>query len=262
MKMKIPILLYHSVDTDVSSGFETWAIAPNKFDDHMKYIVENSYTPLTVSQLISCLQTESIPHKPIVITFDDGFLDFYENAMPILTRYDLPSTLYITTGYIGGTSQWLWREGEGKRPMMSWAQVQEIDKNGVECGAHTLTHPQLDVVSRQQARREIIDSKKALEDCLGKNTASFAYPHGHYDAIVRGVVKEAGYTSACGVKHALSSTQDDRFSLARIIIKAQTSVEELASLIEDDILTVAPISERPRTKVWRLVRQVKHTFGL
>ena len=257
MATKVPILLYHSISEQVAADFSTWALSPGMFSEHLRYLQEQAYTPLTVSQFVMRLDDPDgrLPSKPVVITFDDGLDEFYENAFPILNQYGFNATLYITSGSVGNTSQWLAKEGEGDRPMLSWEKIREIDHYGIECGSHTLTHPQLDVVGYEDAYQEIFQSKQMLEDKLGKTVESFAYPHGYHNGQVRQLVIEAGYSSACAVRHAMSSTVDDRFALARIIVKSITDVEYLTRFLEGDVLQVAPFPEKLSTKAWRLYRR-------
>ena len=259
MTTSIPILLYHSVDTRVAPKFQTYSVTPAQLDTHLKYLVENLYSPMTVTQLVTALNQAdvSLPDKPVVITFDDGFLDFYENALPILSKYQVPATLYITTGYIGKTSQWLCTVGEGQRPMLEWEHVVDIQASGVECGGHTHTHPELDTIPLAQAQSEIVQSKQVLEDKLGQAVPSFAYPHGCFTPRVRQFVQEAGYSSACGVKHAMSSSEDDQFSLSRIVITDKTDTKTLDCYLKCTHLAVAPTRRALRTRVWRWYRWSK-----
>jgi peptidoglycan/xylan/chitin deacetylase (PgdA/CDA1 family) len=125
----------------------------------------------------------------------------------------------------------------------------------VECGAHSHSHPQLDTLSPVAARDEIVRSKTILENHLGRQVSTFSYPYGYYSSTVRQIVQQAGYSSACAVKHAMSAITDDRFALARIIVEADTDVESLGRLLAGEGLRVAPIRERVQTKGWRLVRR-------
>ena len=164
----IPILLYHSISNTASPSYRSWAVRPERFAEQLEYLHKNSYVALTVSQLVRLIrQPNSFPRRPVVITFDDGLADFYTGALPTLQRYELPATLYITTDYVGQTSRWLDNAGEGERPMLSWHQIQELELSGVECGAHTRRHPELDTLSLDRARDEIAGSKRALENQLG-----------------------------------------------------------------------------------------------
>jgi peptidoglycan/xylan/chitin deacetylase (PgdA/CDA1 family) len=257
MSTMIPILLYHSVAENVIPRFSKWAVSPQLFAAHMAYLHERHYTPMTVTQLAQAMgdTTIRLPEQPIVLTFDDGLADFYTNALPFLKRYDFTATLYIPTGFVGGLSRWLRPEGEGMRPMLTWRQIADINASGIECGGHSHSHPQLDILSPAAAREEIVRCKLELEQRLGRLVETFAYPHGYYSLIVRRLVQQAGYTSACAVKHALSSLTDDRFALARIIIARNTDVAGLDRFLTGHGLPVAPLQERLQTKGWRLIRQ-------
>jgi peptidoglycan/xylan/chitin deacetylase (PgdA/CDA1 family) len=256
MENLIPVLLYHSVADQVAPGFRRWSVPPDVFAAHMSYLREHRYAPITVTQLASAMDARGLrlPERPIVITFDDGLADFYSGAWPILRRYGFSSTLYIVTGYVGSVSRWLAADGEGERQMMDWAQVAEVCADGVECGAHSHSHPQLDTLSLVAARGEIVRSREELEEHLDRPVTSFAYPHGYYSPAVRRMVQEAGYSSACGVKHAVSTLADDRFALARIIVSSNVDVESFGRLLVGQGLLIAP-HERMQTKMWRWYRR-------
>jgi peptidoglycan/xylan/chitin deacetylase (PgdA/CDA1 family) len=130
-------------------------------------------------------------------------------------RYGLTATLYVVAGCIGDTSRWLEREECRSLPMLSWSQLLDIAKSGIEIGAHTVSHPSLDTIRLSQAQVEILQSKCSLEDGLGISVESFAYPYGNFSRAVRDLVVAAGYASACAVRYATSSSLDDRFALSR-----------------------------------------------
>lgn len=255
-KKLIPVLLYHSVANEVEPGFRRWSVHPDLFAAHLGYLRDRGYVPVTVTQLAAAIadRGRGLPERPVAITFDDGLADFYTGAWPILRRYEFRSTLYVVTGYVGGASRWLAAEGEGNRPMMTWAQVNEVCADGVDCGAHSHTHPQLDTLSLDSVRTEIVLSKEMLERNLGRPATSFAYPHGYYSANVRRLVQEAGFSSACGVKHAMSALTDDRFALSRIIVSSDVDVESFGRLLTGHGLSIAP-GERMQTKMWRWYRR-------
>ena len=256
MRTVIPILLYHSISSDTASGFRTWSLAPERFESHMRYLHDERYTPLTVSELVHELRgARRLPAKPIVISFDDGLSDFYSGAFPALKKYGMPSTLYVVSGCVGSTSRWLVTEGESQRSMLSWRQLRELDRAGVEIGAHSHSHPQLDTLPSSEAWSEILLSKCQIEDHLGHRVESFAYPHGYHSAHVRGLVQQAGFSSACAVKHAFSACDDDPFSLARIVVTNEITVAQLDRLLHGGKLQIAPRYELIRTRMWRLTRR-------
>lgn len=255
--MNLPILLYHSISEKVAPPFQKWAVHPKRFSEQLDFLRAEGYTPFTVSQLVEAGTGGHLPERPVVVTFDDGFADFYTGALPLLKKHEFVATLFLTTDYIGKTSRWLAAEGEGHRPMLSWEQVSELDRCGVECGAHTRSHPQLDTLRRAQARDEIFGSKKALEDNLGKPALSFAYPHGYHSAATKKLVKQAGFSSACAVKHAMSNQTDDPFALARIIVEADTDLRTFKNLLDGRGVKPTPSGERWQTKGWRYARRLK-----
>lgn len=257
----IPILLYHSISEKVAPLFQKWAVHPVRFSEQLDFLRSHGYTPLSVAQLAEARTGgRCLPERPVVITFDDGFADFYTGALPALKKHGFVATLFLTTDHIGKTSRWLTAEGEGDRPMLSWEQVSELGRYGVECGAHTRTHPQLDTLSRTRARDEIVGSKGALERNLGKPVVSFAYPHGYHSATTKTLVKQAGFSAACAVKHAMSNQTDDPFALARIIVEAETDLPTFKDLLSGRGLQPAPSGERWQTKGWRMARRLQQSL--
>lgn len=248
-----PILMYHSIADLAAPRFRQFTVPPALFADHMTYLYQHDYTPLTVTQ--ACAQrAASLPGKPVVITFDDGFADFYTNALPILSRYHFPATLYVTSGFVGSTSRWLRHLGEADRPMLTWEQLAEINTCGIECGSHSQHHPQLDSIPVELARQEIVGSKHHLEDRLSQPVLSFAYPFGYHSAAVRQLVRAAGYTSACAVAYKISSAASDPFALERLKISADTDINMLAALLSRSGAQVALAYLRARSVIWQLVR--------
>jgi peptidoglycan/xylan/chitin deacetylase (PgdA/CDA1 family) len=243
------------VSSTSAPAFRPWTVSAGRFEAQVAYLRNHGFTPLTVSELVALRKAGTLPPSPVVVTFDDGFSDVYTNALPILEEHDCSATLYITTGYVGGTSGWLSKLGAGDRPMLCWEQISALPGRGIECGAHTRSHPMLDTVSLPQAEWEIAGSKQALEQVLGRQVESFAYPHGYRSPRVKQLVAELGFTSACAVKHAISNTEDDPFDLARIVITADTTLPQFASMLEGKGVPCAPRSDSWKTLAWRQARR-------
>jgi peptidoglycan/xylan/chitin deacetylase (PgdA/CDA1 family) len=146
-------------------------------------------------------------------------------------------------------------ERESYRPMLTWSQVAEIAASGlIEVGSHSRTHPQLDTLARADARAEITQSKLELEAAIGQEVASFCYPFGYYTQWLRATVMEAGYTSACATRFMMSSTADDAFALARIMVPHDMSLTEFDSALRGVGLRTAPARPLLTTRMRNLVR--------
>ncbi|MCA1666825.1 MAG: polysaccharide deacetylase family protein [Thermomicrobia bacterium] len=253
----IPILMYHSISACANPKFRRYTVDPEQFSRQMRCIAELGFTPITVSDFTRAapMGHRSLPARPVLLTFDDGFADFASEAAPVLAQFGFPATLYIVTAFVGGTSRWLWREREAARPMLTWQQIARIDAGGIECGAHTHTHPQLDVIPIAAARCEIAAAKDVLEQHLGHAVTTFAYPFGYYTATVRQSVRDVGYTSACAVNYAMSAVGEDPFTLSRLIVTAETSPEAFTNMLFGrHPRPLRPVA-RTKTILWRYARR-------
>ena len=206
-------------------------MTPERLDEQLDYLSTHGYTPLTVSDYVQRIADDrQLPPRPVVLTFDDGYADFYTAALPLLQKYHATATLYIITDYIGATSRWMQREGEADRAILNWNQIREIASSGIECGAHTHTHRALDALAAADCRQEIELSQRVLAEHVGA-PRSFAYPFGYYSHAIHALVREVGFTSACGVRYAQSSRHDDRFARARLIVTADTDLPSFEKLL-------------------------------
>jgi peptidoglycan/xylan/chitin deacetylase (PgdA/CDA1 family) len=167
----------------------------------MQFIEKEGYTPLTIQELITDEETGILPEKPIAITFDDGWRDQYNNALPILIKYKIPATFYIYTGVIGSPAY------------MTWDDLQALVNLDMEIGGHTKSHPRLTKINPDKLDEEIVQSKHVLEKNLHVQVSNFAYPYGVYnDAIIK-VVKGAGYISARTSNHSIYNDFKDLYQL-------------------------------------------------
>ena len=262
-KGKVPILMYHSISpaSVASAQFRPFTVSSARFAEQMAYLSAQHYTPITVTQLVAsrCPGGDALPQKSVVLTFDDGFADFYTAALPILTQHSFAATLFVTTAFVNATGRWLQKEGETARPMLTWEQLSELPAHGIECGAHSHSHAQLDILPYASAKAEIEHSKKCLEDHLGHTITSFAYPFGYQTARVRQLVQAAGFTSACAVKHGMSSAQDDPFALRRLMVRTEMQSTDFAALLTGTNFSpfagMTTMYFRTRTPLWQLLRR-------
>jgi peptidoglycan/xylan/chitin deacetylase (PgdA/CDA1 family) len=253
----IPILLYHSVTSDPPDWIAPYTVTPDSLSAQLDLLVADGRTSLTVSDLVDRLDHDRpLPERPVVITFDDGFEDTMTAAAPALTERGLAATVFVTTGALRGDGRHSNVHALPAR-MLHWSQLAQLEALGVEIGAHAHTHPELDAVSISRAADEVWRSKELLEEALSHRVDSFAYPHGYADRRVMAVVRGAGFTSACAVKNAISSSRDDRFDMARLTVQSTTRLSTVRSWLAGAGAPIAPLPERLRTRGWRWYRRVK-----
>jgi peptidoglycan/xylan/chitin deacetylase (PgdA/CDA1 family) len=227
----VPILGYHSVSTEATPAFHRMAIHPTRFAEHMAYLAAEGYTTLTMRELTALREAgDEIPPRTVALTFDDGFADFYGEVLPVLRSLGFTATLYVVTAFVGNTSRWLVDERESDRPLLSWSQLAEVAEAGVECGAHSHTHPRLDVIPLARAYEELSTSKALLEDRLQLSVDSLAYPFGLHSRGVRAVARAVGYRSACAVAELVSDV-DNPFAVPRLTVSAGVDKAGLATLV-------------------------------
>jgi peptidoglycan/xylan/chitin deacetylase (PgdA/CDA1 family) len=225
---RVRILYYHSIsDEPVRSS-----VSPAAFHGQIEYLAGSGYRLLSLSDVARRLAARApLPDKGLVITLDDGFRDNYEHAFPILRRFGVPATVFLTASFIGTDRlPTLTRTDFMPRPL-SWDQVEEMHTHGIEFGSHTLTHPMLSQMPLDLARREIADSKRLIEDKLGAPAPLFCYPRGDFNEAVKRVVGDEGYLAACTTLPGDNDSKTDPFALRRTYISRRDTPEEFAKKV-------------------------------
>ena len=259
MSRATPILLYHAVSNASAIGIAPFTVSPARFAEHLDAIADSGAETLTVSEYVDAINGDgraALPERIVLVTFDDGYADTCEIALPELTRRAIRSTVYVTTGYLGAAS------GPGGLPMLDGDGVRALALAGVEIGGHTHSHPQLDTLRVREASEEIIRCKSDLEHCLSRPVRSFAYPHGYSSRSVRRLVRAAGYDSACAVMNAFADPDGDQLRIARITVGAGTTSSEIAAWISGDGRAVAARRDPLRTRAWRTYRRCGVRLGI
>lgn len=249
MTRPIPILLYHSVSDEPTEPTAPFAVSPAMFASHMDAVKDRGLRCLTVTEYVQALP--DVDDNVALVTFDDGYLDFATNAAPIMAERGISSTVYVTTGFLAGNV------GRPADPMMEWSQLRELEAMGVEVGAHSHSHFQMDTLSNDQMLDELTKPKDLLEQATGKRVETFAYPHGYNGPRVRKLTKKAGYSSGAGVRNAFSHAQDDVFNLARLTVMSDTPLSTIESWLDGKGAEVAATGEAFKTKGWRTYRRAK-----
>ncbi|MEK7572104.1 MAG: polysaccharide deacetylase family protein [Patescibacteria group bacterium] len=223
--LRIPILMYHYVEhiQDPNDTFrELMNIHPEVFEAQVKTLKEAGYTFLTMREVGEILDGKrTLPHKPIVLTFDDGYRDFLTDALPILQKYTAKSTVYVIAAFTGTEPD-----------HMTQVQLEEVIQTGlVEIGAHTKTHTYLAGNTPEEVSKEIIGSKKMLEFMLNIPIVSFAYPFGAFDEQAVEITKNAGFSTAVTTQPGIYAQHANRYVLDRLRPGHRTG-EELTNYLE------------------------------
>jgi peptidoglycan/xylan/chitin deacetylase (PgdA/CDA1 family)/glycosyltransferase involved in cell wall biosynthesis len=185
-------LMLHSLCAPETPQEATYYLSPKRFRLLMGRFCASGYRTVTTAQW---MRDEVLP-KHTLLTFDDGYDDLYTELLPWLQKYKFTALVFLVANHIGGTNQWDQKRGLRARNLLTLAQIHEMQRCGVEFGSHTLTHPSLPSLSNDDLHREVSDSRRKLEDMLGVEITSFAYPYGGVDRRVRAAVARAGYRLA------------------------------------------------------------------
>ena len=192
----IPVLMYHRVlenpPTDSSHGI--W-VSARQFERQLASLQSRGIHPITFREYNSFLRGNgTLPANPIILTFDDGYEDNYRIAFPLLQSHGFKAVIYVVTDRERRNN--FWDQDEPVAQLMSASQMQEMHRFGLEIGSHTVTHPHLSRISREQVHLELRNSKDSLEQILGTSVSSFAYPYGELSDDVKGCAGEVGYKFA------------------------------------------------------------------
>ncbi|MFY9487541.1 MAG: polysaccharide deacetylase family protein [Solirubrobacterales bacterium] len=245
----IPVLLYHSIAAEPAESIAPFSLDPDEFARHLDAIESSGRRAVDFSELARLLGDGDDLSNLVCVTFDDGWRDNIA-ACAAMSARSLPATVYVTSDFLG-------RDG-----MLSETELLELAAiAGTEIGAHSVGHPRLDEIPRESMIAEITQSKQRLEATLDREVASFAYPHGAYDAHVRKAVIDAGFSSAAAVKNALSHPSDDRFGVARWTVMRHHDAAEIEAVLAGRGAPIAWPGQRLRTRGYRAVRRLRHRLA-
>ncbi len=215
----IPILMYHTIADECSNGvrpyYET-RTSVARFAEHLNWLQANEYRAVGLDSL-SAADAEGTALKKVVITFDDGFQDFYTLAAPMLAEKGFTATMFVPTGYVSES-----RQQFKSRACMTWSEVRELHSAGFTFGSHTVTHPQLHSLSSNQIEYEVRTSKQTLEDQTGVSAGFFAYPYAYpetdraFAERLRGTLQDCGYRAAVNTSIGTAIVGNGDFFLKRL----------------------------------------------
>jgi peptidoglycan/xylan/chitin deacetylase (PgdA/CDA1 family) len=254
---RVPVLMYHEI-ADGSETSSRLAVTPAAFARQVAYLHDHGWRTISAAELSVILidGPEALPERTAVLSFDDGYENFYSRAMPQLAKYDFTATLFMTSGWVKDARP----PGPGIPEMLSWAQLCDVAGTGIEIGAHSITHPQLDQLTDRQLQEELVSSKQRLEDKLGVAVPGLAYPFGYSNSAVRQAAQKAGYGYSYAVGNRIATQKADLFAIPRLTVKRSTTINEFGRLINGDN-TATLRQDRLLTSGWAVVRGGRRVLG-
>lgn len=259
-RLPVPILMYHEISPRAETASRL-AVPPEAFAEQLGYLHDAGFETVTAGYLAQVLagRPGRLPDRPVVLTFDDGFEDFHRKAMPLLDRYGYTATVFVTTGWVQDAGP----HAAGRRPgrMLSWSQIAEAAHAGIEIGAHSWQHPQLDQLPGRLLREELYASKAHLEDRLGFGVPGLAYPFGYSNARVRQVACDAGHRYACAVSNTLLNPGADLLALPRLTVRRSTSLQTFQQIVHNRNVPMIFIKDRTLTKGYAMARRTREMLG-
>lgn len=186
--VRVPIFIYHSVRPHIlneAKAQDTYDVTPELFERELKYLKDNGYSVISLDALAGFLESGvKPPEKSVILTLDDGWRNQYKYAFPLLKKYGFTATFFVYTNAIG------------IKHFLTWNDILDMDKNGMTIGSHSVSHPSFIGMPLADIKTEVTESKKILEEKLGKPILNFASPFGYSNPDIVALVKEAGYKTA------------------------------------------------------------------
>lgn len=204
-EQEVIILFYHSVQDSDNDG----SMPPQKLDKQFAYLKKRGYHTLTMEEYYDFIKhNKPLPKKAIMLTFDDGYANNYTNLFPLLKKYNFKATVYVATAHIDNNPSYL-----------NSKQIKEMSDSGILIGSHTVTHPHLSQLSKEEQKKEIEKSKEKLEEITGKPVEHFCYPYGDYNQNSIDLLRQEGFkTSVTTVQGWTSPNLDNFFELRRSVV--------------------------------------------
>jgi peptidoglycan/xylan/chitin deacetylase (PgdA/CDA1 family) len=225
----VPVLMYHEVSPSPHPSFRRYTVTVREFTRQMRWLATFGYQAIDMDSLARARVGQgSLPKRPVLITFDDGFQGCADHAVPVLRAHKFTAVFYLVTGLMGQTSRWLVPELGLELPLMTWDTARGLVAEGFQCGAHTVTHPRLTGLDPARCRAELTHARSRLETELGRPIVHLAYPYGSHDHAVQVIAAEAGYVTACSTRAGLSGVEDDLLALHRVTIHGHDSLIDFA----------------------------------
>lgn len=216
----VPVLMYHSIDYEKGNELR---VPKEAFREQMSYLKQNGYTTLTLDELYDFfINNKPVPNKSIVITFDDGYKDNFENAYPVLKEFGFNATIFVIASTVDANKNYL-----------TSPQIKELEENGIDIESHTVNHEQLDKLTYAEQLTTLKSSREYIEKLSGKQKKYTAYPFGKWNDDTIKAVKEAGYSMVFTTESGWGNKSQGIYELHRVYVSANCNLKEFERRITD-----------------------------
>lgn len=225
---RVPILMYHSVADQGPAELAPYRMPVAKFAEQLRYLRRHGYYSITVAEWARCIREKrSLPGRPIILTFDDGYEDFLDNAWPLLERSDFTATLFVVTEKVGTSADWD-ELASAPLKLLGWDAVRKLADAGVEIGSHSASHKDFLTLTSEQVFDEGIRARDGLRASLGAEIDIIAFPWGRSDPAGREALRRGGYSVGLTTEGGASTLTDDPLHLPRIEVFGSDDIETFA----------------------------------
>jgi peptidoglycan/xylan/chitin deacetylase (PgdA/CDA1 family) len=223
--------MYHSVSDTGAPELARYRVNPGAFEQQLRFLRQQGYYTTSADDLLESVRTgQALPGRPIMLTFDDGYRDFYETAWPLLHRYDFAALVFIVTGKVAGRADWDSSYGE-PASLMGWDEIEALSRLGVTFGSHLATHRAADCLSTEELLNEGSSSRFELEKRLKSTIRSIAFPFGIHGSRVINTLRLCGYEIGFTTADGVSSIHMNPLTLPRLEISGSDDLEDFACKI-------------------------------
>ena len=227
VSVQVPILMYHYIrEVDPAKDFlgADLSVTPEKFNEQLIFLREKGYTTITLDDIMQAWeQGTPLPAKPVILTFDDGYDDFFTNAFPLLQKHSAKATTYVVSNFFD------------QPHYLTTSQLLELAASPlITIASHTQNHADLRVLKMSKLQEELNNSKVALEKFISKPVRHFAYPYGRFTNGIAQEVEKAGYKTATTTLFGYDHTPKNRFTMKRVRVAGATSLTKFEKLLEPD----------------------------
>lgn len=259
---RVPVFMYHAVRSVPDGPLRQFAVPPRRLAEQLRALAGAGFRLVGLAEAMT--RRSPAPGEPdriAALTFDDGYADFLDSALPVLREVGASATLYPAVGFIGREPSWLGTGAQLFGPVLSWSALAEVAAAGIEIGNHGLGHYPLDVLPVAQAREDVRVSRESLEQRLGRAVRGFCYPYGYHNQAVRAAVAWAGHDHACAVGYRRYQASDDRMAVPRLHPTPDHTGEDLVAMATRDGSPLVGWARSAVQPAWRLTRRAAARVG-